>query len=437
MIKQYPDYKNSEIPWIVKIPSHWEVTKSKYLIKKIQTGSTPSTNKSEYFDGNISWFTPGDFRDQKELVKSSRTVSELALRNNEVRLHSKGTVLLVGIGATLGKVAILRERATFNQQITGIETNNLIDEEYYYYWLLINRETIMEIANYTTLPIINNQFIRGFLSIVPPIEEQRIIVSYLNKNILEINTLLEDKEKLIELLEEKRQAIITEAVTKGINPDVKMKDSGVDWIGEIPEHWDISRIKYQSEINVEVLSEKTNPDLELNYIDIASVNSLGGIDNIETYLFKNAPSRARRVVRDGDTIVSTVRTYLRAITWIESPKSNLVCSTGFAVLRPIRKSIHPKYLSYLMRSTYFIDEIVRRSTGVSYPAITASEIGLLECLLPPMNEQRDIVEKLEQQFDHIDNVVVAIKKQIEKLKEYRQSLIYEAVTGKIDVRDYI
>ncbi|PTY83509.1 restriction endonuclease subunit S, partial [Heyndrickxia sporothermodurans] len=113
---------------------------------------------------------------------------------------------------------------------------------------------------------------------------------------------------------------------------------------------------------------------------------------------------------------------------------NLVCSTGFAVLTA-RKAVRDKYLSYLFKSTIYVDEIVSRSTGVSYPAINASEIGNLECLLPTLDEQKAIEIYIDKRLLEIDNLVKNIIKQIKKLKEYRQSLIYEAVTGKIDVRD--
>ncbi|MBL5776453.1 restriction endonuclease subunit S, partial [Heyndrickxia sporothermodurans] len=252
--------------------------------------------------------------------------------------------------------------------------------------------------------------------------------------IMKFIQLINKKEKMIKLLELHRQSIITEAVTKGLNPNVKMKDSGVEWIGKIPEHWEISKIKYQTDINKNTLAENTDSSYEMQYIDIGSVNSKGELSTLDKYRFSDAPSRARRKVKKGDTIVSTVRTYLKAIATIESEDENLVCSTGFAVLTA-RKAVREKYLSYLFKSTIYVDEIVSRSTGVSYPAINASEIGNLECLLPTLDEQKAIEIYIDKRLLEIDNLVKNIIKQIKKLKEYRQSLIYEAVTGKIDVRD--
>jgi type I restriction enzyme S subunit len=203
----------------------------------------------------------------------------------------------------------------------------------------------------------------------------------------------------------------------------------------IPEHWEISKVKYLAKINQKTLTDNTPEEYELNYLDISSVDSDGKVLHVEPMLFKNAPSRARRIVSDGDTLVSTVRTYLKAITWFEKADLNLICSTGFAVLTP-KKTIEPKYLSYSMRSSLYIEEIVTRSVGVSYPAITATEIGRLEYLLPPLDEQGIIIEYIDKQTLKVENLILDVNRQIQKLKEYRQSLIYEAVTGKFDVREY-
>src|SRR5699024_1475391 len=180
--------------------------------------------------------------------------------------------------------------------------------------------------------------------------------------------------------------------------------------------------------------ESTDPDLNFNYIDISSVNSSGEIIRVEKMSFKDAPSRARRMLNQGDTLISTVRTYLQAITWIERTNNNLVGSTGYAVLTP-RYNIEPKYLSYLMRSSIYIDTIVSMSNGVSYPATNSENIGNLLFIYPPRNEQKSIVNYIDSKIDNIVILKKKINNQITKLKEYRQALIYEAVTGKIDVQE--
>ena len=201
----------------------------------------------------------------------------------------------------------------------------------------------------------------------------------------------------------------------------------------MPEHWEVKRLKYSTSINDEALPETTDPGFEMSYVDISSVDQIRGIVTVEDMVFEDAPSRARRVVRDEDTIVSTVRTYLRAIAPVSNPASNTIVSTGFAVVRPRRVS--PAFLSCALRETGLIDAIVARSVGVSYPAVNASEIGTLPIPLPAADEQRAIAAFLDRETVKIDVLVAKIETAIERLKEYRTALITAAVTGKIDVRE--
>lgn len=148
------------------------------------------------------------------------------------------------------------------------------------------------------------------------------------------------------------------------------------WLGTLPNGWLTKRLKYISTINDETLPETTDPDYEMLYVDIGSVNATEGIQKKEPMIFEAAPSRARRIVRDGDTIVSTVRTYLRAVAAIRNPEENLIVSTGFAVVRP--KNIDSNYLAYCLRSSYFIETVVFRSVGVSYPATNPTDVSCIE-----------------------------------------------------------
>ena len=212
----------------------------------------------------------------------------------------------------------------------------------------------------------------------------------------------------------------------------RYRPSGVEWLGELPEHWEVKRLKYSASINDEALPKSTDPALEMVYVDIGSVDPVRGITRREEMFFEDAPSRARRIVRDGDTIVSTVRTYLRAIAPIRDPEPNTIVSTGFAVVRPRRAA--PNFVSYALREPGLVDAIVARSVGVSYPAVNASEIGTLPIPLPPDDEQRAIADFLDRETSGIDQMVSTVEAAIERLQEYRCSLITAAVTGKIDVR---
>lgn len=196
----------------------------------------------------------------------------------------------------------------------------------------------------------------------------------------------------------------------------------------IPKHWNSERIKFCATCNDESLPDTTDPDEEISYVDISSVDFINGITKVDVMPFGKAPSRARRLVRDGDTIVSTVRTYLKSIAAIRNPADNLVVSTGFAVLRPINK-IQPSYLSYFFQSQNFVDLVSANSIGVSYPAINPSVLVCIPCIYPPdINEQSQIANFLDYKTFQIDRLIENKKTLIKSLDEQRNSVIAQAVT---------
>ena len=205
------------------------------------------------------------------------------------------------------------------------------------------------------------------------------------------------------------------------------KDSGVEWLGEIPKHWDSKPLKYLCTYNDDVLPETTAKDVEIQYIDIGSISAVDGISHIEEMIFKDAPSRARRIVKDGDVIVSTVRTYLEAIAPIDNPPENLIVSTGFAVIRP-NQYLYKGFAAYCLRAKGFIKEVVARSVGVSYPAINSSELVNITIPSVEYSEQVKIANFLEYETSKIDSLIAKQKKLIELLKEKRQAVISHAVT---------
>ena len=263
----------------------------------------------------------------------------------------------------------------------------------------------------------------------PPLPEQNQIVSYLDRKTHQISNLIKGIEQKIELLKERRVLIINEVVTKGLNPKVEMKESRVEWVGEIPVHWRISKLKYLVFENQESLSNSTDPDLELDYIEISNVNSDGEISNPTKYIFSESPSRCRRVCRKGDVIVSTVRTYLKSIGIIEEQKENLICSTGFSVLTP-KSDYLSKYIFYMLRSNWFISKIISKSEGVSYPSIQSPKLLGTEVVIMDKKEQQKIVEYLDREIQKIDKDISIEEKKVELLKEYKKSLISEVVSGK-------
>ena len=187
------------------------------------------------------------------------------------------------------------------------------------------------------------------------------------------------------------------------------------------------KLKYVASINDEALGEDTDADFEIQYVDISNVDSSGRIGELPTYRFEDAPSRARRRVRDGDVVISTVRTYLQAIAQIQNPPKNMIASTGFAVVRPLPE-FHTSYFKYALRELGVLAEIEKRSVGVNYPAINASDLASIPIHVHPLAQQRTIADYLDRETARIDDLVAEKERLLKLLAEKRQVLITRAVT---------
>ncbi len=228
----------------------------------------------------------------------------------------------------------------------------------------------------------------------------------------------------------KEDPLYATVLNKRYAPYPSYKCSRVRWLGDVPAHWSVMRLKYLATVNDEALAETTDHNFEIVYVDIGSVDSVEGITGREDLVFEDAPSRARRIVRQGDVIVSTVRTYLRAIVRIEAADANVIVSTGFAVIRP--RDLDDGFCAYALRAPSFVERVVANSVGVSYPAINASDLACLETAFPPLAEQCAIAGFLDRETAKIDSLVAKKERLIELLQEKRTALISRAVTRGLD-----
>lgn len=215
-----------------------------------------------------------------------------------------------------------------------------------------------------------------------------------------------------------------------MKPYPSYKPSGVPWLGDMPEHWESKAAKFLVTCNDDVLTEDVDPATEIVYVEIADVEEGQGIKATTDMLFKDAPSRARRQVKHGDIIVSTVRTYLKAIAPVENPPDNLVVSTGFAVLRP--HGVSQGFAKYAFAENGFINTVIARSNGVSYPAINATDLVRIPIPVPPVVEQLSIASYLDRETARVDSLIAEKVRLIETLREYRQATISEVVTQGLD-----
>lgn len=273
----------------------------------------------------------------------------------------------------------------------------------------------------------NAETVLNYFLPYPSYFEQNKIVEFLNKKCNEIDMLISIENKHIEQLNEYKKSIITEAVITGFDKSSTLKASGIDWIGKIPENWQISKLKYIASYNDESIKNDFDSKKTIEYVDIGSVSLENGIEQTEMFEFKDAPSRARRITKKGDIIVSTVRTYLKAIASID--RDGLIVSTGFCVIRPNEK-MNRKYVEFYCKSNIFTNEVSKNSNGISYPAINSSTLMNFEITMPPICIQNEIVEKLEKIISSIDGLLNVKQNKIEELNEYKKSIIYEYITGK-------
>jgi possible type I restriction-modification system, S subunit len=206
------------------------------------------------------------------------------------------------------------------------------------------------------------------------------------------------------------------------------KDSGLHWVGKIPSHWDEEKLKYISTCNDEVLPEDTPESELIHYVEISDVDSVSGIRNHTDYTFGDAPSRARRITRKNDVIISTVRPCLKAIASVK--ENGLIVSTGFAVIRPTK--VCQKFLAYSLLNDNFLGEVISKSVGVGYPAINSKDLIGIKLPMPPKEEQQAIASYLDYKVGQIDTTIAEKEQMLEDLKSYRSIIISESVTKGLD-----
>lgn len=427
--RRYERYKGSGVEWIGEIPVEWEVKPLKRVFK-IVNGGTPSSSEENYWNGEIVWITPNDLSKLTEVYikDSERKITEDGLYNCSAKKVPMNSII-ISTRAPIGYVAIAGVDLCTNQGCKSLVPTKVINHEYFYYWIYSISFYLNALGQGTTFMELSNSSLSMVELLIPSMNEQKAIANFLYEKTAEIDALIADKEKVIELLQEKRQAIISEAVTKGLNPNVRMKDSGVDWIGDIPEHWDIRRIKYLSNIRNVKASDGDN---DKTYVGLESIESKTGKLLTNNNDEQQAVGETANIFKKGDVLFGKLRPYLAKCIVADF---NGRCTSELLVLRT-GSNMLPEYLYLFMLSPIFIDVVNSSTYGAKMPRASWDFIGNLRIPLPSIKEQEEIVEYLIKLKNNMDDLIFDISTQINKLKEYRQSLISEAVTGKIDVRNY-
>ena len=424
-MRKYSEYKYSGVKWIGDIPKHWEVLRAKNMFVRM---SREVRNEDDVITC---------FRDGEVTLRKNRRIEGFTESFKEIGYQGirKGDLVIHQMDAFAGSIGVSDSDGKGTPVYICLQPKGNYSNNYYAYLLREMARAGFIKSLYRGIRERSSDFryetfAKLFLPI-PPLAEQRAIVSYLDSKVGQIDTYVARQTQQIELLKELKQAVIANAVTKGIDNKAKLKQTGISWIGHVPQHWEQCRLKNVVSCNNETLSNNTEPSLQIEYVEIADVKEMEGIVRTTHYKFSEAPSRARRITKNGDIILSTVRTYLKAVALVK--QEGLIVSTGFAVLRP--KDCNQEYISYLLRSDYFLGEVSRRSFGISYPSITTDALLSIEIPIPPLSEQRAIVSYIEAKTASINKLIDAYEQQVERVKEYKQRLISDAVTGKINVTD--
>ncbi len=434
MINKYNKYKPSKIDWLDEIPEHWVVKKLNYCFSQIGSGTTPTAGKTDYYrNGKFNWLQTGDLNDT-EIIETSKKITQEALNAySTLKIYPVGSIVIAMYGATIGKTGLLKIESTTNQACCVLSKPIKIDNKYAFYWLNSVKKYIISLSYGGGQPNISQELIRNLKIKCPPKQEQTAIAKYLDQKIAEINELIEQKERLLELYDEEKNAIINQAVTKGVDPNVKMKDSGIDWLGEIPEHWEIKKIKHIARIVLgKMLTTQNKGDYYLKpYLRAANLLWLN-IDLSEIkYMWFSKNELNKYLLKYNDLLVSEGGEVGRTCIWSNELKECYIQNSVHKVT--ILGNSNPKYFLYhffTLGKIGVFDAIVNR---ISIAHLTVEKLKEIYFLYPPEKEQNSIVHYIEKECDRINLKTENTKKLIDLLNEYKQSLISEAVTGKIKV----
>ena len=413
---------------IDSIPTNWSISRLK-LLSKIKTGGTPSrSNALNFAESGMLWVKPDNLNGNNPIIETKEYLTDCGILGSVVAKKHSTLVCCIG---TIGKLGFANKDVTYNQQINSVYFNDKIYWKFGFYSLFANEPQHWFYSNGNVIKILNNQGQGNVKIVYPPLDEQKAIADFLDEKCAEIDSLITDINAQIETLEQYKRSVITEAVTKGLNPDAKMKDSGIEWVGEVPKGWDINPLKYDFNIlsgatplsNVEEnwdgdIKWVTPADYKTNDVYVSS-----GKRNISQ---KGFLSCSTSLIPSGSLIISK-----RApIGTVAITIAELCTNQGCLSCVP-KKEKNIKYSYYFL--SVASEELNLKGSGTTFKEISLSDFSNLKVLSPPLDEQKAIADFLDEKCTEIDQIITDKKQQLEILADYKKSLIYEYVTGKKEV----
>ncbi|WP_316551105.1 restriction endonuclease subunit S [Klebsiella michiganensis] len=419
--KAYPEYKDSGVEWLGEIPAHWLIKKLKYLCK-VQTGSRDTVNAVE--NGRYPFFV------------RSQTIERI----NSVGAECEA-VLTAGDGVGVGKVYhYYNGKFDFHQRVYMLNEFHSITGKFVYYYLSSNfYKVALEGNAKSTVDSLRLPQFLNFEFSIPKLDEQRNLILFIEHETAKIDNLIEKQQQLIELLKEKRQAVISHAVTKGLNPDVPMKDSGVEWLGEVPAHWDICLLKFKCSAITDGahISPDTNEG-EHYFVSIKDIKK--GIIDFNNSLLTSSSSFKYLVKTgckpfSGDILFSKDGTIGQ--TAIVPDDVDFVVASSLIIIRADKEKALPAFMDLLLQSSLVKEQVESFVKGAALRRLSIQNLEKVFGIFPTLSEQQIISDYIYAQLNRLDVLESKAVVQIQLLEERRTALISAAVTGKIDVRDWV
>lgn len=440
-MSRYETYKETDVIWFKELPAHWKRKRVKDVTQTL-AGGTPDTSKEEYWEGNIPWLPSGKVQNSIINEEDADTfITEEGIKNSATKMLPAPATLIALTGATCSNIGYLTFNACANQSVVGMPGSSKMLSKFLFYTLQSQKEQILLHQTGGAQGGISESDVKFLFVPVPTENEQLTIANYLDDQTQKIDRLIANKKAQAEKLKELRQIEINNAVTKGLNPNAEMKDSGIEWLGKIPKHWEVKRLKNVADINStkQELHYEEVKDLEVVFLAMESVSENGQIDNSEkrpvselwegfTYFQKN------------DVIIAKITPCFEngKGAWLNNLESDFgFGSTEFHTVRGHKKRLDNHYFYHVTKSDVFMKIGEAFMTGsAGQKRVSTNFVLTFKLAFPPIEEQIEIANYLKERTTAIDQLIKNIEAQIEKLQELRKIKIYEAVTGKIKVNAY-